>query len=361
MMKNLINKSLIILITLSLYSSIFGAKEALHTIRDFEINDGILRFNIYSLNTDEEFAVGPTTFAINYNESALTNPYLTNINNKFTAGSIGYGDMSVVLSGGSILITINHTGDHGSKLNSGSTYGELICTVGLNIVDILATAEISWNIVNSAMFQPNFGLLDTESFNVVGEPNPPLPVELNSFNASIAGNSIELKWQTASEMNNMGFSIERKIENVESKWESIGFIKSIGNSSEAIDYSFLDKNPIGGKVFSYRLKQIDLNGTFDYSDVVEVNYTPTEYTLHQNYPNPFNPSTKIRFTIKQDSNVKLTIYNQLGQIVEEMLNNKLDAGYHEIEFDATGFASGIYFYSIQADNFNAVKKMVLLK
>jgi hypothetical protein len=360
-MKKVIQISLAILMTLALTSNVFGAKEALHTIRDFEVSDGVLKFNIYSLRTDEELAVGPTTFAINYNENALANPYLTNINSKYNTSSFGYGDMSIVIAGGSILITINHTGTVGSLLTDQGTYGEVICTVGLNIIDVLATAEISWNVVNSAMFQPNFGLLDSESFNVIGEPNPPLPVELVGFFANVSENLIELSWQTASELNNFGFSIERKVNDKENRWSSIGFQKSAGDSRALTDYSFIDKSPVGGTIFNYRLKQINLDGTFDYSDEVQVTFTPEKFALHQNFPNPFNPSTKIRFTLQQESDVKIKVFDQLGQEVTRLLDTQMESGYHEVEFNAAGYASGLYFYSIEAGSFTEVKKMMLLK
>jgi hypothetical protein len=246
-------------------------------------------------------------------------------------------------------------------LTDQGTYGEIICTVGLTIQDLLATGGISWNVVNSAMFQPGFGLLDSQSFNVIGEPDPPLPVELVSFNAAASENSVELKWQTASELNNLGFNIERKINDIENHWKSIGFHKSEGNSKSLTDYTFVDKSPVGGTIFTYRLKQVDLDGTFDYSDEVEVTFVPNEFALHQNFPNPFNPSTKIRFTLVHESKVNIKVYDQLGQLVTELLNNEMASGYHEVEFNASSYASGIYIYSIEAGNNTAVKKMMLIK
>ena len=88
---------------------------------------------------------------------------------------------------------------------------------------------------------------------------------------------------------------------------------------------------------------------------------PTDYTLFQNYPNPFNPSTAIEFSLPVNSNVTLTIYNLLGQVVTTLVNEDKPAGTYSVEFNATSLPSGIYFYKLEAGNFIQTKKMVLLK
>jgi hypothetical protein len=351
----------IIATVIFLANSLMASRDVVHTIRQFDVEDGILTFNLYSLCTDEQFEVGPTTYAINYNQSALGNPFLTNINSKFTLGAPGYGNMDVVMAGGSILITISHNGNQGSELAESGTYGEVICTVGLNVLDNLETAEISWNVVNSAMFQPQFALLDNETFNVQGEPNPSLPVELSSFIANTNGNFVTLNWETTSELNNFGFHIERSLNVENPKWKSIGFRKAAGDNRSTTSYSFTDEMPIGGTHFLYRLKQLDTDGTFEYSDIIEVTFVPVEFSLSQNYPNPFNPTTKIRFSMSEKQNVELVVFDALGQQVTSLINEELDAGFHEIDFNADGYATGLYIYRLHAGNFSAVKKMMLMK
>ncbi len=195
---------------------------------------------------------------------------------------------------------------------------------------------------------------------VIDSVAAPVPVELVSFNAAVNNNAVSLVWQTATETNNQGFEIERKADN--QSWEKIGFIAGNGNSTEISNYSFVDGNLNGNGIYSYRLKQIDNDGSFEYSQVVNVNVgTPANFELTQNYPNPFNPSTTINFTLPQTSKIKLVVYNMLGQSMATLFDGVKEAGYHSVVFNAAGLTSGIYFYQIQSDNFNSVRKMILAK
>ncbi|MCC6255841.1 MAG: T9SS type A sorting domain-containing protein, partial [Ignavibacteriaceae bacterium] len=144
-------------------------------------------------------------------------------------------------------------------------------------------------------------------------------------------------------------------------WEKIGFVNGNGNSNSPKDYLFVDKNFIGGSKFNYRLKQIDNDGQFEYSEMVEVQVVPNKFELYQNYPNPFNPSTKIRYQLPNESKVVIKIYNILGSEVMELVNSKKEAGVYEAEFNAASLSSGTYIYKISADNFVQTKKMILLK
>jgi photosystem II stability/assembly factor-like uncharacterized protein len=91
------------------------------------------------------------------------------------------------------------------------------------------------------------------------------------------------------------------------------------------------------------------------------NQIADKFSLEQNYPNPFNPATKIRFTIPKAETVKLQVYNTLGQIVGNLVENKLQAGMYEVEFNADNLPSGVHFYRLQAGEYVDVKKMILLK
>ncbi len=88
---------------------------------------------------------------------------------------------------------------------------------------------------------------------------------------------------------------------------------------------------------------------------------PTKYALHQNYPNPFNPQTQIKFDLVERQNVRLTVFNVMGQEVMRLVDQPMEAGYHAVTFDASRFASGMYFYRIEAGQFTSMKKMVLVK
>ncbi|MDY0083182.1 MAG: T9SS type A sorting domain-containing protein [Ignavibacteriaceae bacterium] len=144
-------------------------------------------------------------------------------------------------------------------------------------------------------------------------------------------------------------------------WEKIGFVNGHGNSNSPKEYYFEDKNIQSGN-YAYRLKQIDNDGRYEYSKIIEVGSgVPKEFNLSQNYPNPFNPSTKIKFSIPTETKVVLGVYNALGEQVAEVVNSIIQEGYHEVVFDAGSLPSGIYFYKIHADKFVNVKKMILLK
>jgi len=184
-----------------------------------------------------------------------------------------------------------------------------------------------------------------------------LPVELSSFTANLSGSNLELRWVTATEVNNYGFEIERL---KDSKWEKIGFILGHGNSNSPKTYSFIDDKPLKGKL-QYRLKQIDNNGTFKYTKTIEVGTDFLKYDLAQNYPNPFNPSTVIEYSIHATSNVKVEVYNVLGKLITTLVNENQETGNYQVNFDASGLSSGIYYYKIQSSNFAATKIMLLLK
>jgi hypothetical protein len=191
-----------------------------------------------------------------------------------------------------------------------------------------------------------------------------VPVELTSFTASVGNGEVLLNWVTATETNNQGFEIERASTTSNSTgWTRIGFVEGNGTTTESHSYLYRDDiSSLNASSLSYRLKQIDFNGEYEYSDVVQVdNLAPTDYVLEQNYPNPFNPSTTIKFGLPKKSDVVITIYNSLGAEVATLFNEVREAGSYEIEFNADNFSSGIYYYKIEASQFIETKKMILLK
>ena len=205
-----------------------------------------------------------------------------------------------------------------------------------------------------------------EPTTLVGsEEANPLPVELSSFTASTIGSTVKLIWRTVTEVNNYGFEVERQIHNGQLSvgyYEKIGFVNGNGNSNSPKNYSFTDSNPIGGSKFQYRLKQIDNDGQYEYSKTIEVNFdAPKKFELSQNYPNPFNPVTTIRFSLPEGGNVKLTLYNPLGQEIKTMVNEYKESGTHIINFDASDLNSGMYIFKLESDSFIQTKKMILLK
>ena len=187
-----------------------------------------------------------------------------------------------------------------------------------------------------------------------------VPVELVSFNASANGSVVNLSWATATELNNNGFSIERKTSS--SNWQTIGFVKGSGTTTVMNNYNFADRNILSQTIYSYRLKQIDFDGMFSYSKVVQVSTNLiSTFELKQNYPNPFNPETQISFSIAKDGFVSLIVYNLLGQEVKTLVSRNLGAGSHSIIFDASTLHSGIYIYKLTSAGSTLTKKMMLVK
>jgi photosystem II stability/assembly factor-like uncharacterized protein len=247
---------------------------------------------------------------------------------------------------------------------------------------ILRTTDggIKWTQQESGTVNTLLGIsmIDTNICTIVGDngtilrtTNGGTPVELIGFTASIKDDNVNLRWITASEINNSGFEIERSHTSTSlsmTKWEKIGFIEGKGTTTEKQFYSFIDKNLAPGK-YQYRLKQIDFDGSFEYSNIVEVEVgIPDEFSLAQNYPNPFNPSTKIKYTVPQTPNpfgkgqgVRLIVYDVLGNEIAALVNEEKEPGVYEVEFDGNNLSSGIYIYQLKAGSFVSSKKMTVVK
>ena len=195
-------------------------------------------------------------------------------------------------------------------------------------------------------------------------PATEFPVELSSFSALIIGSSIKLNWKTETEVSNYGFEVERQVLSSQSsvdKYEKIGFVNGNGNSNSPKNYSFEDDGLLPAKYF-YRLKQIDNDGQFEYSKTIEVDFnSPKIFGLSQNYPNPFNPKTTIRFSLPESGNIRLTLFNPIGQEVKTIVNEYKESGTHTINFDGSELNSGMYIYKLESGSFIQTKKMILLK
>lgn len=200
----------------------------------------------------------------------------------------------------------------------------------------------------------NFGTLSLDE-------GTPLPVELTSLAAIVKNYSVQLKWETATEVSNYGFEIERSADKI--NWSKIAFIEGHGNSNSTKQYSYTDSKISSGKYY-YRLKQIDNEGTFAYSKEIEVTAAAllTDFTVEQNFPNPFNPTTTIKFGFQEPVNAQVVIYNAVGAQVAVLFNERTEAGkIYSVDFDGSQFASGIYYYAVTGGNFKSIKKMILMK
>ncbi|HMS35286.1 MAG TPA: T9SS type A sorting domain-containing protein [Ignavibacteria bacterium] len=239
-----------------------------------------------------------------------------------------------------------------SKYNAG--------TLGIHTVGIQNAAGdmgIQYRRANPVTGGPFFG---SDLALAFGTNDAVLPVEFASFTSIVNGNDVTLSWSTASESNNSGYDIERSTSN--SSWTGVGSVSGNGTSATLSNYSFTDRNLSSGS-YSYRLKQIDFNGNYEYfnlSNNVSIGI-PERYDLSQNYPNPFNPATNINFDIPIDGKVSLKIFDMTGREVATLVNEVKTAGYYSLKFNASSLSSGIYFYSLKSGNFSITKKMMLIK
>lgn len=187
-----------------------------------------------------------------------------------------------------------------------------------------------------------------------------LPVELILFTAKTNQSKVQLNWQTATELNNQGFEIQRKLEN--SGWVTLGFRQGKGTTTVQSNYFYEDElASINSNKLYYRLKQIDFNGAITYSYVVEVISQPLDFSISQNFPNPFNPITTIKYEIPKTTNVKIEIFDILGRKIFTLMNEEKSSGRFECVFNASSFGSGVYYYRIEAGEYIQTRKMLLLK
>jgi len=375
------------LFALQLFAAVSYEVRAVQTI-----NGSFLDVDIEIRSTGDAFVLSTSSFFLNYPTSPPRFSAAAKVIDNDGPWDNSDGDYyNVLLTSGSgfVGLTVEFAGGEDETGALVPNTFTRIGTIRLTISDALQASGLSWRDIGTVtqvarLTDPgraNAGSTDITQLGTFIDPSDtPLPVELSTFNVNaVEGTKAQLQWETATEVNNYGFEIERKVvsENVnvtqiainlsnnEEAWVKVAFVEGHGNSNSPKLYSFTDKNLIGGSKFVYRLKQIDIDGTFEYSDEVEIEVLPTKYELMQNYPNPFNPATKIRFSLPEDAKIAINIYNILGEKVASVLNEELKAGFHEVDFtsNSAGYrlSSGVYIYAIEAKNFSQVKKMILMK
>jgi len=277
-------------------------------------------------------------------------------------------------SGGVFLSTNN--GTSWTAVGLTNSFVSSLAVSGMNLfagtsggVFLSTNNGTSWTEVNSGLTNFDVSSLVVSGTNLFagtwggGVWRQPLlemiPVELISFIATANGKEVTLVWSTATELNNQGFEVQRKFGS--NDFVTIGSVKGNGTTTSPNHYSFVDKLIDVGKYF-YRLKQIDFDGTFEYSNEIEVEVRVLDkFTLEQNYPNPFNPVTTIGYVLQEKSNAKVTILNSLGEKIAVLVNEEQDKGYHKVEFNGSKLTSGVYFYRLKAGEFISTKKMILLR
>ena len=259
------------------------------------------------------------------------------------------------------------------KQITGSTYP--LCLFGGSLQSSYGvTSEYSVVIDQEGIIRyKESGVAVTQIQNMIENLLASVPVELVSFTGFWENNSVALNWQTASESNNYGFEIERSSDS--ELFEKVGFVKGSGTIATQKTYQFVDNSVENGHYY-YRLKQIDIDGSFSISEIIKIELgLPNTFSLEQNYPNPFsatggsalggNPITIFEFSIKQQQQVSFKIYDQSGRLVRNLLDLNMNPGQHELSWNGkndTGefVSSGVYFYVLKGKEISQTKKMTLI-
>ncbi len=257
-------------------------------------------------------------------------------------------------TGFSAILTLYYDDSEVIGFVNGDSFLELFRYDGANWLQMGGTVNTTENSVALA----NVSEFSTWAFS---DPNDnPIPVELTLFSSLVDNNQVRLTWATATETNNHGFDIERTLIN-ERNWQKIGFVQSAGTTTQPQAYSYTDNKLMPGE-YQYRLRIIDNDGSFEYSKIINSTVEPpAQFLLNQNYPNPFNPSTIISFQIPERGQTRLKVFDALGNEVATIVNEVMEAGVHEVEFNAVGLTSGVYIYTLISGEFSQSQKMILLK
>jgi len=280
------------------------------------------------------------------------------------------GHVTVNYFGGGGLIAFNSSGNE-TVVNcfwdtQTSAFGTSAGGTGKTTAEMKTESTFinaGWN------FTTMWEMLDSNYPRLQSNPEEALPIELISFHASIVNSGIALQWQTATEVNNYGFDVERCAVDVRHlqgdghlAWMKTGFVEGSGTTNSPKQYSFSDKNLSIGK-YLYRLKQIDRDGKFSYSKTVKISILGAlkEFALSQNYPNPFNPSTMISYQLPTSNHISLKVYDALGREVATLVNEVKEAGRYSATFTASKLSSGIYFAKLQSGDKVHLKMMMLVK
>jgi hypothetical protein len=343
-------------------------------------------FDIYLTRTGtNDVYLGTADFVLTFNSAAFTSPTVVRETSAFwnlistsgnpVGGAYRAATTPAAITGNEIVINLNQVSfgdqsefdDFVARINTTPLTHRVGRYRVTGINNPSAFMNLQWKTSGAGVTTQVFTLAPVSPFtsspvtiNAINPGSAPLPVELTSFTAAYKNSAVMLSWKTETEVNNYGFNVERRIN--EGEWDSIVFLEGYGNSNSPKEYSYSDKDLFkGGTNFQYRLKQVDSDGSFEYSDVIEIEVIPDQYELSQNYPNPFNPSTTIRFSLPEATQVKINLFNMLGEQVATLAEAMYESGYHKITFNASSLPSGTYIYRLESGNFVQVKKMVLIK
>ncbi len=306
-------------------------------------NTGIAEYSPVTLNfTSGNFSSAYVGVSVVNEKHPQNSSTINYINRYWTISSSGISDFSCDVS---LIYTDDdiHMGGVESNIFGGKYNG--------NFWTLLNPVNPILNLITAAV---------TSFSDFTGGESSALPVELTSFEASVKDNTVKLLWETTTEVNNYGFEVERSNDNI--IFSKIGFVSGHGNTNSIKKYFFEQTNLENG-IYYFRLKQMDSDGGSSFSNTIQVmvNHIPNNFSLNQNYPNPFNPTTQIRWQSPVSGWQTLKVYDVLGNEVAALVDEFRDAGFYEINFDASQLSSGVYIYKLSTVDFTETKKMILSK
>jgi hypothetical protein len=319
------------------------------------------------LKVDVAAGLGQATLEFTFNNSSLTYPASPISGSDYSPATFGPPRYSVSVTrplANKVSISIVYAS--GGTMSVSASWTTAIVII-FSVANPQGNSDLAW-VTNQCLAADMVTPWTVGTFT--GLNVSPLPITLSSFTASHAGGTnVLLTWHTLSEIDNLGFDVERSL-SATGTFDAIpgSFTPGHGTTVDPHDYSYTDTTT-GGKDWWYRLKQTDRSGGVNYSEATQAMVTalaeeiamPTAFGLDQNYPNPFNPSTSIRYALPQGAHVTLIVYNVLGQEVAKLADDVQAAGYHTVTFDASSLGSGVYLYRLVAGKEVFLKKMLLVK
>ena len=277
--------------------------------------------------------------------------------------------IATIPRGGEATIKITALGfAEGSKITFSHTVEGTAMVDGHPEMDMLNVYKLTASGSGSAVVTVTAGD-GMASVEVTVQFDEQVPIELSSFVGSVMEDRVVLNWATASQTNNAGFRVLRSTDG--ETYEVVSeLIAGAGTTDQLMDYMFEDTGVPAVEVVYYVLEQIDLDGSVNLSNPIEVllgaRFTlPTEFASTV-YPNPFNPRTTISYELPADTDVSIVIYNETGQEIRHLVSQHYAAGRYNVQWDAKDYlgrsvGSGVYIAKIVAGPNTAIQKMLLLK
>ena len=339
------------------------------SVQNEAVNGTSFSFDIFIRRTGDPMDLGDSDLSLRFNDVNFASPGASAV-----SSLSGYATGAAILPGSPKMVIVNITAPVAGPFAVPTSDTKVATVTITNISNPSGTAGLTWVAGPPTIVQTYLGD-DIMSTDPGAYQNPlidlPLPITLASFAAKInlSGQGVKLEWGTISEVNNYGCYVQRRLAS-DSLFTEIpnSFVAGHGTTLEGQHYTYTD-GTVGPGQWSYRLRQIDLDGTARYSEPVSVDLLtgvkdkeiPEAFALRQNYPNPFNPSTRIRYDLTRATRVSLKVFNMLGQEVTTLVDEMQEAGYRSVEFQTSGMASGVYLFRLQAGTFIETRKMIVVK